>query len=100
MTGDDARRKLRSLRALAAPGSGATPAERETAQAMIKVIEDELRNAPRSAPGQPPIPAGAVIVTVEGFGAFAVDPNVFNFRWSERGDTLSDIGSTNTTTGW
>lgn len=53
MTREDAARKVRALRATAAEGSGAFPAERETAKRMADRLADEHgldRPAPAPAP--------------------------------------------------
>ncbi len=52
MTRENARRKVRLLEALAAPGSGALPAEADTARALAKklTLEHGLTPEPRVKP--------------------------------------------------
>ena len=86
----DIERKVRSLLAVAAEGSGATAPEAATARAMADKLmalhgltESEIpkREVERRRPPPPPTQEFVVIVTAQGFGGFSFG------------------GATNTTTG-
>ncbi len=99
---DDIKRKVRSLLAVAAPGSGATGPERDTAQSLATKLmarhglkesdipQRQVEGARRHAPPPPEYTAKQVVkVFVGGLGGFNFDfdGGVFNFD------------GTNTTTG-
>lgn len=77
-TMDDVKRRVRSLLCLAAAGSGATEAERETAQRLAQQLmakhgltEAEIPErevARRQAPPPAPVFTGRVVFVFNGFG--------------------------------